>query len=139
MVGHSYSVYGPLLLGCTTVLYEGKPVGTPDASNLWRVIERHRVNALFTAPTALRSIKRVDEDGELAKAFDLSSLRTVFLAGERADPDSSRKVGGELAGRAYPRSLVANRDRLAHLRKSRWRGRVNPRKIRLYVHPLSGV
>jgi propionyl-CoA synthetase len=88
VVGHSYSVYGPLLLGCTTVLYEGKPVGTPDAANFWRVIERHRVNALFTAPTALRSIKRVDEEGELTKGFDLSSLRTVFLAGERADPNS---------------------------------------------------
>jgi acyl-CoA synthetase (AMP-forming)/AMP-acid ligase II len=87
-VGHSYSVYGPLLMGCTTLMYEGKPVGTPDASNFWRVIERHKVHTLFTAPTALRSIKRVDEEGELAKKFDLSSLRTVFLAGERADPDS---------------------------------------------------
>jgi propionyl-CoA synthetase len=86
VVGHSYIVYGPLLMGCTTVMYEGKPVGTPDASNFWRVVERHRVNTLFTAPTALRSIKRVDEHGELAKQFDLSSLRSVFLAGERADP-----------------------------------------------------
>jgi propionyl-CoA synthetase len=82
-VGHSFSVYGPLLLGCTTVLYEGKPVGTPDEANFWRVAERHRVTALFTAPTALRAIKRLDENGSRPAEFDLSSLRTLFLAGER--------------------------------------------------------
>ena len=87
-MGHSYSVYGPLLLGCTTLLYEGKPVGTPDEANFWRVASRHRVSALFTAPTALRAIKRLDEEGSRAKEFDLSSLRTLFLAGERADPDT---------------------------------------------------
>lgn len=88
VVGHSFSVYAPLLNGVTTVLYEGKPIGTPDAGNFWRVLERHGVNAMFTAPTAIRAIKRVDENGELAKQFDLSKFRTLFLAGERADPDS---------------------------------------------------
>jgi propionyl-CoA synthetase len=88
VVGHSYIVYAPLFLGCTTILYEGKPVGTPDASAYWRVIEERRVNALFTAPTALRAIKREDPRAELPGRFDLSSLRTLFLAGERADPDS---------------------------------------------------
>ena len=78
-------MYGPLLRGCTTLLYEGKPIGTPDAANFWRTIERHRVSTLFTAPTALRAIKRVDENGELTKSFDISSLRTLFLAGEHAD------------------------------------------------------
>ena len=88
IVGHSYIVYAPLLMGCTTVLYEGKPVGTPDASAFWRVISQHRVNALFTAPTALRAVKREDPAAKLTSQFDLSSLRTLFLAGERADPDT---------------------------------------------------
>ncbi|MDJ0850364.1 MAG: propionyl-CoA synthetase [Myxococcota bacterium] len=88
VVGHSYIVYAPLFLGCTTVLYEGKPVGTPDASAFWRVASEHGVNALFAAPTALRAIKREDPGAELAKGFDLSRLRTLFLAGERADPDT---------------------------------------------------
>jgi propionyl-CoA synthetase len=87
VVGHSYSVYGPLLQGCTSLLYEGKPVGTPDEANFWRTISRHRVNALFTAPTAIRAIKRLDPHGELPKQHDLSSLRTIFLAGERADSE----------------------------------------------------
>ncbi len=85
-------IYAPLLIGCTTVLYEGKPVGTPDAANFWRTIERHKVNALFTAPTAFRAIKKVDEHGDLAKQFDLSSLRTIFLAGERADSNTLKYV-----------------------------------------------
>ena len=88
VVGHSYIVYAPLFLGCTTVLYEGKPVGTPDAAAFWRVCEEHGVNALFTAPTALRAIKREDPGGRLCKEHDLSALRTLFLAGERADPDT---------------------------------------------------
>jgi propionyl-CoA synthetase len=88
VVGHSYIVYAPLLLGCTTLLYEGKPVGTPDASAYWRVVAQHRVNALFTAPTALRAIKREDPGARLARRFDLASLRALFLAGERADPDT---------------------------------------------------
>jgi propionyl-CoA synthetase len=86
VVGHSYIVYGPLLAGCTTVLYEGKPVGTPDPGAYWRVIERHAVNQLFTAPTAIRAIRREDPVGELVAASDLSSLETLFLAGERLDP-----------------------------------------------------
>ncbi|MBW2314481.1 MAG: propionyl-CoA synthetase [Deltaproteobacteria bacterium] len=86
VVGHSYIVYAPLFLGCTTILYEGKPVGTPDAGAYWRVIAEHGVDALFTAPTALRGIRREDPDGGLVSAHDLSGFRTLFLAGERADP-----------------------------------------------------
>jgi propionyl-CoA synthetase len=87
-VGHSYIVYGPLLKGCTTVLYEGKPVGTPDAGAFWRVVSQHGVRVLFTAPTAFRAIKREDSRGEHIKRYDLSSLRALFLAGERCDPDT---------------------------------------------------
>jgi len=87
-VGHSYIVYGPLLKGCTTVLYEGKPVGTPDAGAFWRVVSQHGVRVLFTAPTAFRAIKREDSRGEHMKRYDLSSLRALFLAGERCDPDT---------------------------------------------------
>lgn len=86
VVGHSYIVYAPLFHGCTTILYEGKPVGTPDAGAFWRVIEQHKVNALFTAPTAFRAIKGNDPDGEFIKDYDLSSLQALFLAGERCDP-----------------------------------------------------
>lgn len=86
VVGHSYIIYGPLLNGNATVLYEGKPVGTPDAGAFWRVVSEHRVNVLFTAPTAIRAIRKEDPEGrELAK-YDLSHLRALFLAGERADP-----------------------------------------------------
>jgi propionyl-CoA synthetase len=88
VVGHSYIVYAPLLLGCTTILYEGKPVGTPDAGAYWRVAAEHGVDALFTAPTALRAIKREDPKAAKVGEYDLSKLRTLFLAGERADPDS---------------------------------------------------
>jgi len=88
VVGHSYIVYAPLLAGCTTLLYEGKPVGTPDASAYWRVVAAHGVNVLFTAPTALRAIKREDPSAALVAQHDVSSLRTLFLAGERADPDT---------------------------------------------------
>ncbi|MDY6828661.1 MAG: propionyl-CoA synthetase [Pseudomonadota bacterium] len=86
VVGHSYIVYGPLLAGCTTVLYEGKPVGTPDASAFWRVISEHRVQAFFTAPTAFRAIKKADPEARAMRPHDLSSLRHLFLAGERLDP-----------------------------------------------------
>jgi propionyl-CoA synthetase len=86
VVGHSYIVYAPLLLGCTTVMYEGKPVGTPDAGAFWRVIEQHRVAVFFTAPTAFRAIKREDPEGRLIRARDLGQFRALFLAGERADP-----------------------------------------------------
>jgi propionyl-CoA synthetase len=88
VVGHSYIVYAPLLVGATTVLYEGKPVGTPDAGAFWRLIEDHRVKALFTAPTAIRALKKADPDGEFIERYDLSSLSTLFLAGERLDPDT---------------------------------------------------
>lgn len=88
VVGHSYIVYGPLLAGCTTLLYEGKPVGTPDAAAFWRVIEEHKVNALFTAPTGFRAIRKEDPNAELMKNYDLSSLKTLFLAGERCDPET---------------------------------------------------
>ena len=88
VVGHSYIVYAPLLKGCTTILYEGKPVGTPDPGAFWRVCSQHGVNAFFTAPTAFRAIKRDDPRGEYIKKYDISRLRTLFLAGERCDPDT---------------------------------------------------
>ncbi|NYG06685.1 propionyl-CoA synthetase [Phycicoccus badiiscoriae] len=88
VVGHSYIVYAPLLSGATSVLYEGKPVGTPDAGAFWRVVAKYGVKAMFTAPTAYRAIKRDDPDGELMRTHDLTSLQTVFLAGERLDPDT---------------------------------------------------
>ncbi|MBD2721337.1 AMP-binding protein [Hymenobacter armeniacus] len=85
-VGHSYIVYGPLLRGATTVLFEGKPVRTPDAGTFWRLVSQHRASVMFTAPTAIRAIKKEDPDGALARQYDLSSLRHLFLAGERCDP-----------------------------------------------------
>ncbi|CAM5480210.1 propionyl-CoA synthetase [Aquamicrobium terrae] len=88
VVGHSYIVYAPLLAGCTTVMFEGKPVGTPDAGTFWRVIADHGVAALFTAPTAFRAIKGQDPKAELVAKYDLSKFRTLFLAGERADPET---------------------------------------------------
>ncbi|MEY4681887.1 MAG: propionyl-CoA synthetase [Pseudomonadota bacterium] len=88
VVGHSYIVYGPLLQGCTTLMYEGKPVGTPDAGAFWRVISQHGVKALFTAPTAFRAIKREDPEGLLVGRHDLSCFKALFLAGERCDPDT---------------------------------------------------
>ncbi|MFG1901465.1 propionyl-CoA synthetase [Micromonospora carbonacea] len=96
VVGHSYIVYGPLLTGATTVLYEGKPVGTPDAGAFWRVVSQHRVAALFTAPTAIRAIRRQDPDGTRIGRYDLTSLRTLFLAGERLDPDTFAWAGARL-------------------------------------------
>lgn len=86
VVGHSYIVYGPLIHGCTTLLYEGKPIKTPDAGAFWRVVEEHKVNTLFTAPTAIRAIKKEDPDNLLMKNYQLHSLRQLFLAGERCDP-----------------------------------------------------
>ena len=88
VVGHSYIVYAPLLGGCTTILYEGKPVGTPDPGAYWRVIAEHNVAALFTAPTAFRAIKKEDPNADYLKRYDLKNFRTLFLAGERADPDT---------------------------------------------------
>jgi propionyl-CoA synthetase len=88
VVGHSYIVYGPLLKGCTTIVFEGKPVGTPDAGVFWRVISEHNVKVMFTAPTAFRAIKREDPRAELMKNYDLSNFKALFLAGERLDPDT---------------------------------------------------
>ena len=88
VVGHSYIIYGPLLHGNTTIIYEGKPVGTPDAGAFWRVLSEYKVASFFTAPTALRAIKKEDPTGSLISNYDLSHLRTLFLAGERADPDT---------------------------------------------------
>ena len=88
VVGHSYICYAPLIHGNTTIVFEGKPVGTPDAGTFWRVIEQHRVKVLFTAPTAFRAIKRQDSKGEFVGKYDISSLQALFLAGERADPDT---------------------------------------------------
>lgn len=88
VVGHSYIVYAPLLYGCTTVLFEGKPVRTPDAGVFWRMIEQHKVNHMFTAPTAIRAIKKEDSAGAMLKGYDISSLKTLFLAGERCDSDT---------------------------------------------------
>jgi len=93
VVGHSYIVYAPLLAGCTTVLYKGKPVGTPDAGAFWRVVADHKVKALFTAPTAFRAIKKEDPAGALARRYDLSGLKYLFLAGERLDPETYRWAG----------------------------------------------
>jgi len=86
VVGHSYIVYAPLLAGCTTVVYEGKPIRTPDAGAFWRVCDEYKVKALFAAPTAFRAIRKEDPDSELLKPYDLSQLKTVFMAGERLDP-----------------------------------------------------
>ncbi|MGA0171024.1 MAG: propionyl-CoA synthetase [Pelagibacteraceae bacterium] len=88
IVGHSYIVYGPLFYGCTTILFEGKPVGTPDAGTFWRIVSEYKVKSLFTAPTAIRAIKKEDPNGEFFKKYDLSNFKCLFLAGERADPDT---------------------------------------------------
>lgn len=96
IVGHSYIVYAPLLHGNTTIIFEGKPVGTPDAGAFWRVVAEHKVACMFTAPTAIRAIKQQDPDGLMAKKYDLSSLRSFFLAGERCDPDTLHWIESKL-------------------------------------------
>ncbi|MFU0804771.1 MAG: Propionyl-CoA synthetase [Pseudoclavibacter caeni] len=88
VVGHSYIIYGPLIAGAATLVYEGKPVGTPDAAQFWRIIEKYKVRSFFTAPTAIRAVRKEDPQGELIKKFDISSLQALFLAGERTDPDT---------------------------------------------------
>ena len=88
VVGHSYIVYGPLMHGCTTVMFEGKPVGTPDAGAFWRIISDHQIKVLFTAPTAFRAIRKEDPNADLMKTYDISCLNALFLAGERTDPDT---------------------------------------------------
>ena len=91
VVGHSYICYGPLLAGCTTMVFEGKPVGTPDPGTFWRIVEEHDVKVLFTAPTALRAIKREDPEADYVRKYDLSGLQALFSGGgERADPDTHR-------------------------------------------------
>lgn len=101
VVGHSYIVYAPLLTGNTTIIFEGKPVGTPDAGVFWRVISEHKVAALFTAPTAFRAIRKEDPEGELMGNYDLSGFRTLFLAGERADPDTLKWAEDKLKVPVY--------------------------------------
>ncbi len=96
VVGHSFILYGPLAIGATSIIYEGKPVGTPDAGAFWRVISEHRVKALFTAPTAFRAIKKEDPEGELVKQYDLTHFKALFLAGERVDPDTIDWAEGNL-------------------------------------------
>ena len=88
VVGHSYIIYAPLIYGCTTILFEGKPIRTPDAGTFWRVIEEHKVNCFFTAPTAFRAIRKEDPEAKLMKKYDLSSLKSIFVAGERCDPST---------------------------------------------------
>ncbi len=96
VVGHSYIVYAPLLAGATTVLYEGKPVGTPDAGAFWRLVQDHGIRSLFTAPTALRAIRKADPEAKLVGEYDISSLRYLFAAGERLDPETQRWIGRAL-------------------------------------------
>ncbi len=96
VVGHSFMVYAPLLCGCTTIIYEGKPVRTPDAGAFWRVIEQHKVSTLFTAPTAIRAIKKEDHEAALLAKYDISSLRQLFLAGERCDPATFEWISEKL-------------------------------------------
>ena len=116
VVGHSYICYAPLLAGCTSVLFEGKPVGTPDAGVFWRVIAEHGVKTFFTAPTAFRAIRKEDPEGKFIAKTDLSKFRALFLAGERCDPATLEWADGasQAPGR---RSLVADRDGLAHRRQ----------------------
>lgn len=96
VVGHSYIVYAPLIQGCTTVLFEGKPIKTPDAGTFWRIIEEYKVNHLFTAPTAFRAIRKEDFEGDFIKQYDISSLQTLFLAGERCDPTTYQWASDQL-------------------------------------------
>ena len=117
VVGHSYIVYGPLIHGATSIMYEGKPIGTPDAGAFWRVISEHKAVAFFTAPTAFRAIKKEDPEGNFIRKYDLSKFRTLFLAGERADPPTVEWAEAAVEG-AGDRSLVADRNRLVHRRQS---------------------
>ena len=116
VVGHSYIVYAPLINGATTVLYEGKPVGTPDAGAFWRVIAEHGVEALFTAPTAIRAIKKEDPDGALLAGHDLSRVPDPVPGGGAARP-GDLPLGHRAARRPGRRQLVADRDRLADRRE----------------------
>ena len=115
VVGHSYICYAPLLNGNTTLIYEGKPIGTPDAGAFWRVIAEHDVRVLFTAPTAFRAIRGQDHEGEFLKKYDLSGLRTLFLAGERSDPATLKWAEAQLGVPGH-RPLVADGDRMGDFR-----------------------
>ena len=117
VVGHSYIVYAPLLHGCTTILYEGKPVGTPDAGAFWRVIAEHKVVSMFTAPTAFRAIKKEDPDGKLLGAIRPAPLPHA-VPRRRARRPADHPVGRGHAEGSGARSLVADRDRLVHRRQS---------------------
>ena len=117
VVGHSYIVYAPLLHGCASVLYEGKPIGTPDAGAFWRVIQDYKVTAFFTAPTAFRAVRKEDPQATLLKNYDISSMHTL-VPGRRARRSRHRRLGREGARRAGGRSLVADRDRLGDRRQS---------------------
>ena len=117
VVGHSYIVYAPLFHGCTSILYEGKPVGTPDAGAFWRVIAEHQCVAMFTAPTAFRAIKKEDPQGKFLAQYDLKRFRTLFLAGERADPDTLAWAENSTE-ETGDRPLVADRDRMGDRRQS---------------------
>ena len=136
VVGHSYIVYAPLLHGATTVLFEGKPVGTPDAGTFWRVISEQSVAAMFTAPTAFRAIKKEDPEGNFIRKYDLAEFRTLFLAGERADPDTVKwaeqrlgvpvidhwwqtETGWPIAANPVGLGTAAGEIRLAHRRRCR--------------------
>ena len=135
--GHSYIVYGPLLQGCTTIMYEGKPVGTPDAGAFWRVFAEHGAKALFTAPTAFRAIKQARTPrATLMRRLRPLALATLFLAGERCDPPHPA-VGRGAARRAGHRPLVADRDRLADRRQFRGLGAA-PVQARLGDRPVPG-
>lgn len=123
VVGHSYIVYAPLLAGCTTILYEGKPIGTPDAGAFWRVIEQHKVKVIFSAPTAFRAIKKTDPEGKHFAKYDVSCLQSTFLAGERTDPPTYHWLAGLLEKPVIDHwwqtetgwSIVANMTGIEHL------------------------
>jgi propionyl-CoA synthetase len=118
VVGHSYIVYAPLFKGATTILFEGKPVGTPDAGVFWRVISQHKVKCMFTAPTAFRAIKREDPKAELMKDYDLSNFKILFLAGERSDPDTLQWAENNLGSRS---SITGGRRKpVGPLRPTAW-------------------
>jgi propionyl-CoA synthetase len=141
-VGHCYIVYAPLLHGCTTVLYEGKPVGTPDAGAFWRVCAQHGVSVLFTAPTAFRAIKREDPNGTFMKAHDLSRFRLLFLAGERCDPDTllwaQARLGVPVIDHWWQTGLAdLAGPRLRHPRACRRRPRIEARGDRQDRHQVA--
>ena len=116
VVGHSYICYGPLLTGNTAIIFEGKPVGTPDAGTFWRVMSEHKVASFFTAPTAFRAIKRDDPNGDFVRKYDLSNLKLLYLAGERADPDTikwaEQQTGVPVIDHWWP-----DRNRVGHRRQ----------------------